>query len=121
MKIKKISDIKKDALVEHETLIEAFKDYLMREFDYDEEDATIASDDLQDPYNTPYILEDFQGRISIDGIDYEVRFCHTDFNYCGLFHMANAAPFEFYMLIDCSTLHGQTIGDYMKARKIYVI
>lgn len=121
MRIENIDEITKEDLVEHKDLVEAFKNYLKREFFYDELEATLAAEDLENPYNTPYIMQDYEGDISIDGVNYEVRSCHTDYLACGLFHFAEASPFEFYMLFDQSTMSGTTVGDYQKARKVYVL
>lgn len=121
MIMENINDIKKEDLVSHEKLVEAFKAYLKREFFYDESEASIAASDLDNPYDTPYIMQDYEGIVTVDGVDYEVRSCYTDFCACGLFHLTDAPAFKFYMLFDQSTLSDSTVGAYQKARKVYVL
>ena len=121
MRRKNINRITKNDLVEHEMLIASYKDYLKKKFSYDEFEATIAYSDLDDPYDTPYIMQEHEGEINIDGIVYEVRFCYTDFGACGLSHMAKAAPFKFYMLFDKTTMNDNTVEGYQRARKVYIV
>ena len=112
---------KREELVELDAFIEAFKDHMRREAGYGDWELSMLTCDLKDPYNTPYIMQDFLDNRVIDGVEYEVRRCYTNFAVCGLFHLMNVAPFKFYMLIDCSTLENGTVGAYSKARKMYVI
>lgn len=109
-------------LVEHATLAEAFKTYLMEVLDYDEGEADfVVSTDFGNPYDTPFIMQDYEGQFTVEGKEYEVRFCHTDFCACGLFHLADVEPFEFYMFFDMETLPDNKVGSYQSAKKRYLI
>ena len=109
-------------LIDHKALCEAFKNYLMETLEYDEDEAKfVIATDFENPYNTPFIMQDYEGETTVDDRDYEVRSCHTDFCACGLFHLAELPPFEFYMFIDLETLPDNTVGSYQEARKLYLI
>lgn len=117
-----IEDIQAEDLIEIEKLQEEFKKYMINVLGYFEDEADyIISEDFKDPYETPYISQDFIGYTTVDEVEYEVRKCQTDFCACGLFHLAEKEPFEFYMLIDTSTLPDSIVFCYMGARKVYVI
>ena len=75
----------------------------------------------ENPYNTPFIMQDYEGEYTVDGKDYEVRSCRTDFCACGLWHLAEKPPFEFYMFFDLETLPDTTVDSYQKSRKMYLI
>ena len=112
--------LKKSALTDLEGLKAAFIKYLMEKLDYFEGEAKyVANTDMNDPYSAPYIVQDYDGNIVLDGEEYEVRKCHTDFCMCGMFHYADKTPFQFYMFILKSDLSDNTVGSYMKARKLY--
>lgn len=115
-----LDKLKSEDLKDGEALIEAYKVYLKKKLKYSEWEADMASSDLENPYNTPYIMQDYEQSVEIDGVCYEIRSCHTDFCVCGLFELANAKPFEFYMLFDMSTVPNRTVGEYSGARKMYV-
>ena len=109
-------------LIDHAAISEAFKNYLMDVLEYDESEADfVVSTDFENPYNTPFIMQDYEGEYTVDGKDYEVRSCRTDFCACGLWHLAEKKPFEFYMFIDLETLPDTTVGAYQKSRKMYLI
>lgn len=105
-----LSEVSSKDFKNHEELIEAFKEYCIEVLSYDENDADIAALDLEDPEETEYIIPEFDCECTIDGKDYTVYLCHTDFCWCGLFHLANVERFEFYMLKD----------DNDKDRKVYL-
>ena len=115
------STLTAEDLVDLNVLIDAFKNYVKREFGYDDIEAQIAAEDMENPYNTPYIMQTYMDTVEIAGVSYEARYCHTDFCACGLFHLASAAPFEFYMLFDTSTLSDQTVRSYARAKKKFVL
>lgn len=111
-----------DDLIDHAGISEAFKNYLMEVLGYDEGDADfVVKNDFANPYETPYIIQQYVRDVEVNGKKYEVRSCHTDFCACGMFHLADKKPFEFYMFIDCETLTGGTVGDYINSRKMYLI
>ncbi|MBE6643569.1 MAG: hypothetical protein E7615_07945 [Ruminococcaceae bacterium] len=109
-------------LIDHTAISEAFKNYLMKVLKYDEGEADfVVKNDFANPYETPYIMQDYEGEIEVDGKAYSAYSCHTDFNYCGLFHLANKKPFKFYMLIDSDDIADRTVGSYISAKKMYLI
>lgn len=117
-----LSQVTSKDLIDHAALAQEFKDYLIDFLGYeDDEAAFVVSSDFANPYNAPFIMQDYEGIVTIDGKDYEVRLCHTDFSACGLFHLANVPPFEFYMFFDRETMPDTTVGSYRKARKMYLI
>ena len=109
-------------LIDHATLSDAFKKYLMEVLGYDEgEAAFVVAADFENPYDTPFIAQDYEGTYSVDGKEYEVRSCRTDFCACGLWHLVEMPPFEFYMFFDLETLPDTTVGSYQRSRKMYLI
>lgn len=116
-----LEEITSSDLIDHAAIAQEFKNYLMNTLEYDEFEADfVVENDFSNPYDTPFILQDFEDRITIDGTEYEVRFCRTDFCACGLFHFADVEPFEFYMLFDMNTMADTTVGSYQRARKMYL-
>ena len=89
--------------------------------DFEDEADFVVKCDFENPYDTPFILQDYEGDYIVDGKEYEVRSCHTDFCYCGLFHLADKEPFEFYMFFDRETMSDNTVGSYQNATKLYLI
>jgi hypothetical protein len=109
-------------LIDHAALSEAFKKYLIEVLGYDEGEANfVISADFENPYDTSYITQDYEGEYAVDGKDYEVRSCQTDFCAVGLWNLAELSPFEFYMFFDLETMPDTTIGSYRKAKKLYLI
>ena len=114
-------NLKSSDLVSVEVLVERFKEYLKKELDYSDIEAEIGAFDMNNPYTAQFINQDSEGKIEIDGVKYEVRYCYTDFCLCGLFHLADIKPFEFYMFFDTSAMKDQTVGSYIKADKKFVV
>ena len=109
-------------LIDHEAIAQLFKQYLMDVIEYDEMDADfIVRSDFANPYDTPFIEQEFEGEYTIDGKEYEVRSCKTNFMMVGLYRLADAEPFEFYMLFDKATMSNSTVGAYQTADKMYII
>lgn len=108
--------------LDHADIAQKFKAYLMDVIGYDEDDADfVTRTDFANPYNTPFIEQDFEGEYTIDGKDYEVRSCKTNFMIVGLFHLEDVQPFEFYMLFDQATLPDNCVRSYQNADKKYII
>lgn len=108
-------------LVDLNILIDSFKAYVKRELGYDDIEAQIAAEDMENPYDVPYIVQDHIDTVEVAGVRYEVRYCHTDYCACGLFHLADVKPFAFYILFDKSTLKGHSVRAYKKAAKKYIV
>lgn len=109
-------------LMDHASISAAFKTYLIEVIGYSESEADfIIAADFANPYNTSFIMQDFERMVNVDGKEYEVRSCYTDFSACGLFHPAKVKRFKFYMLFDLETLPDQTVASYSKSKKWYLL
>ena len=116
----KLTETKFEDFKTNEELLDQYKEYLQDELGYSGWEVEMAASDLVNPYTAPYIVQEYDDNYDIDGIDYEVRYCHTDFRRCGLFHLADKKPFEFIMCIDTTTLEDKTVGSYSAAKKYYL-
>ena len=121
MKDINIHNLTKKDLVSNDELLKAYKIYLQEELDYSGWEVEMAASDLVNPYEAPFIIQDYEGNVEIDGIEYEVRSCHTDYCYCGLFHLANVKPFEFLMLFVADDVQDSSVGSYSDATKLFVL
>ena len=121
MKTIDFDNIKACDLTDGDGLLEAYKTYLQEVLEYSEFEAEIAATDMENPYDAPFVLQEYEGNFTIDGIEYEVRACHTDFCYCGLFYLSAVQPVEFSMFFDTSTMSDGTVGGYSSATKKYLI
>lgn len=122
MRIVDLEKISEQDLIDHAAIAAAFKKYLMEAFFYDESEADfVVATDFENPYNTPFIVQDYEGQFSIGGKEYEVRSCRTNFGAVGLFHLDAEPPFEFYMFFDLETLPDNSVRSYQKARKMYLV
>ena len=109
-------------LTDYDGIAAAFRKYLRKTMRYTVEEANfVVSTDFENPYNTPFVSQDFCCKCNIDGKQYEVRYCHTDFCMCGLYHLAEKPSFEFYMLIDLDTLPDKSVRSYQNANKMYIV
>lgn len=109
-------------LIDYASLAQAFKQYLMDVLDYSEREANfVVLADFNNPYDSPLIMQDYEGNYIVDGKEYKIYKCHTNFCSVGLFHLANIKPFEFYMFFDLETLPNNTVGSHRSARKMYLI
>lgn len=117
MKDINLSQINYRDLLSHTEIAQAFKDYLMEVLEYNEDDANfVVTTDFANPYDTPFIIQDSEGKCVISGKEYEVVSCRTDFCVVGLFHLADIPPFEFYMFFDKSDLPDHYVSTYRKAK-----
>lgn len=114
-------NVKRSDLVDVEVLVERFKEYLKKELDYSDAEAEIGALDMNDPYRASFVSQDHVGSHKIRMVEYEVRYCRTDFCRCGLFHLADVKPFEFYMLFEKASLKSNTVASYMDANKKFII
>lgn len=109
-------------LIDYDGISSAYKKYLIDVMGYEEDEANfVINMDFSNPYDTPYIIQDYEGVYKVDGKEYEVRSCYTDFTCVGIFDYAEIEPFVFYMLIDKETLTDSMISTYRNARKMYLI
>lgn len=121
MAMLKWEKVKPEDLLDVDELAQAFKEYCMKRLDYDEFEAEIAASDMKDPYNTPYIMQEYEGPYYDGDIEYSVRNCWTDFSRCGLWELSDKKKFKFYMYIDKSSMPDETVGSYTRARKKYFV
>lgn len=109
-------------LLDHSAIAERFKQYLMEVLEYDADEADfVVKCDFENPYDTPFIMQDYEGNYTIEGKEYEVRFCYTEFKAVGLWHLEDKDPFEFYMFFDLETLPNKNVRSYKNAKKLYLI
>lgn len=114
-------NLKAEELLELEDLVKRFKEYCKNVLGYSENEAELAAVDMKTPYDTPYVFEEYEMMLTFENVEYEVRFCYTNFDACGLFYLENVEPFEFYTLYDKSTIKNGTVGEYKNARKKFVV
>lgn len=120
MKTYNLSKIAKEKLMDVEGLKKEYMKYLKRVLKYDEFEAEYVASDLDNPYETEYIDQDYIGEVEIDGVLYEARSCCTNLMRCGMFHLADKKPFEFLMLFDTTSMPDHSVGSYSNARKIFL-
>ena len=108
-------------LLSIEGLLKEYAKYCCAVFNCNEASGEVMAMDMAEPYDAEFVLQEFEGSYTIGGVKYEVRLCRTDFTLCGWFDLANVEPFEFYMLIDKSTLIDDTVLSYRNASKKYIV
>lgn len=114
--------ITQEELIDIHTLTNHFRKYLTETLEYEENEADmIITEDFSDPYDTEFIMQEYEGDYKIGEKSYEVYSCKTDFGYVGMWHLTEFPPFEFYMLIDTETMPDQTVGAYQNAEKMYIL
>ena len=64
-------EISTENLIDREELVDAFKSYLMENLYYSKSEAELAASDFEDPYETPYIYQEYESTIVLDGINAE--------------------------------------------------
>ena len=117
-----LDNISSKDLIDYDGISGAYKKYLMDVMGYEEDKADfVIKTDFLNPYDTPYILQDYEGNYTIDGKEYEIRSCRTDFCCVGMFDFADIIPFEFYMLIVKDDLPDDSVATYRKASKMYIV
>ena len=115
------NQMKSQKLITEKKLIDEFKNYLVEELGFLDDMADEYSKEIRNPYDCLWVLSEYDSCETIDGIEYEVFSCHTDFLYCGIFDYIDKPPFEFYMLIDLKTLPDHTVGAYSRSRKKFIV
>ncbi len=97
---------------------EAFAKHLMKHRGYSEEEAALAVSDFPDPYNLPYLCEEYIGEETIDGVEYEKCASMTAFWRCG---MSGMPEFRFYTYYAIKDIPNHFVQEYMAAKKLYQI
>ena len=70
MKTIDFDNIKACDLTDGDGLLEAYKTYLQEVLEYSEFEAEIAATDMENPYDAPFVLQEYEGNFTIDGIEY---------------------------------------------------
>ena len=97
---------------------EAFAMHLIKYRGYTRSEAFEAVSDFPDPYNLPYLDEEFLEGVTIDGIDYEKNASAVRLWKCGI---DDVPMFCFYTYYACNDVPDQTVRQYRKARKLFQI
>jgi len=98
-----------DALIEYMFTVQAL-DYAY---------ITLVLKDFEDFYTCPWLREEYIEMREIDGIEYEVRACWTDFTMFMTF--TNDERFRFYMLTHLEDPDDTSVEAYRKADKKYIL
>lgn len=94
-----------------------FAQHLMMHCFYSEAEADLAVSDFPDPYSNCYLGEEYVGPCVIDGIEYSK--CASYTNLARVMGMYDIPDFYFYTYYRSEDLAGGTVGDSMRARKLY--
>ncbi len=96
----------------------AFADHLIKYRDYSESEAVIAVSDFPNPYELPYLDEEFICEEEIDGIEYNKYASVTNLWKCGIYDMPT---FRFYTYYATEDIPNHKVGEYISARKLYQV
>ena len=83
------------AYLDIEGIKEVFGKHMMKYRGYSEAEAKMAVYDFPDPYRNPYLIEEYDGDETVDGVDYQVYSDYTDLTRCDI---DDVPPFRFYTL-----------------------
>lgn len=62
-------------LIDHAAISDIFKQYLMLVLGYDEGEADfVIASDFEDPYDTPFLTQDYEGVFDVDGKNMRLDF-----------------------------------------------
>ena len=98
----------KDALAKH----------MMLHRGYSEIEAQIAVSDFPNPYNLPYLEEEYICDEIIDGVKYEKNASYTSFWKCGI---EGVPMFRYYTYYAIDDIPHKKVREYMKARKLFQV
>ena len=101
-----------------EEIKEAFAQHLIKHRGYSRDEADMAVSDFPDPYSNCYLNEEYIGSVEIDGIDYQKNASSTSLWRVGIH---NVPDFYFYTYYKESDIVGRTVGEYMKAHKLFQV
>ena len=97
---------------------DAFAAHLKRYRGYSEEEAEIAVSDFPNPYELPYLFEDYIDDVTIEGNEYEMRASYTLLWQCGIFDVPMFCFYTYYLSED---IPNNKVGEYMNARKLFQV
>ena len=104
------------AYLDIEGIKEVFGKHMMKYRGYSEAEAKMAVYDFPDPYRNPYLIEEYDGDETVDGVDYQVYSDYTDLTRCDI---DDVPPFRFYTLYRKEDIPNHKVGEYMAARKLF--
>ena len=97
---------------------DAFAKHMIEHRGYSEQEAAIAVSDFPDPYELPYLDEEYIDEVTIDGVDYERNASYTSFWKCGL---EGIPMFRFYTYYCIDDIPNHQVGEYINARKLFQV
>ena len=106
-------------LIEKKALVDALVEYMVTVQYLDRSSMDLVLNDFEDFYACPWLREEYVGMRKIDGIEYEVRACWTDFSMFMSF--TNDERFKFYMLTHLKNANDRTVAAYIEADKKYIL
>ena len=108
-----------DKYLDLQGIKEEFGKHLVKHRGYSPEEVAVAVSDFPDPYSNCYLEEDFLERVEIDGVQYEKYTVRTHLWRCGM--PPKTPDFFFYTYYKSEDVKGRTVGDYMRAFKLYQV
>lgn len=78
----------------------------------------MAVADFPDPYNLPYLEEEYIGEEEIGEDEFEKYASVADLRLCGI---DDVPIFRFYTYYNCDDVGSHSVRAYMKARKLYQV
>lgn len=97
---------------------QAFAEHLIKYRGYTAEEADMAVYDFPNPYSNCYLDEDYIGLCEIDGVAYKQYASNTVLWRAGIHGVPN---FFFYTYYREEDVKNRTVGEYMKARKLFQV
>lgn len=97
---------------------QAFAEHMKKYRGYSDEEAAMAVSDFPDPYENCYLREEYIKDCEVDGVSYEKNASFTAFWRIGL---DDVPMFRFYTYYRSEDIEGHTVGEYMKARKLFQV
>lgn len=120
--MKSIDNIVSSDLVNLKSLSDKFREYLMAVLEYDEEEAAFVVDmDFADPFLAPYIDNEYEGDVTVDGVEYEVYSGVSAFENVGMYLDDDLPAFEFYTMFEKATIKDDSLKAYKEAKRVYVL
>ena len=96
----------------------AFAQHLRKYRGYSDVEAAMAVADFPDPYNLPYLEEEFISDEEIDDKEYEKYASVANLQLCGI---DDVPVFKFYTYYNADDVASHKVEAYMRARKLYQV
>lgn len=117
---KEPEDFTKEDVFDATVLREHYINYLKNVIGYNNVEARIASEDMLNPYDTPYVFFDYYCIATIDGKRFQVYKCRTDFTMVA-YYLTQYPAFQFYMLVNEADVPNSKVVEYSNAEKLFAI